>query len=156
MGFLEKMTDFPIVFMTYAGDNTETCIKLVDVVIQIVTYLAVDTKSQIAAILVSKITASPNLKLTKTMAKLAFKLSNCMELHEHPHLLQSFCQQFYTIAFESDIYRQYIEEEVPYAEQTLSYALTFFASLLEHPAIWDQDVLSPNSEKESAEAWITA
>jgi hypothetical protein len=43
MGFLSTMTDFPIIFLTYEG-SVETCIKLADVVLQVVTYLPTDTK----------------------------------------------------------------------------------------------------------------
>ena len=38
-----------------------------------------------------KLGVSENLKLTKTMSKLAFKLANTMDLHDYPELLKVFC-----------------------------------------------------------------
>jgi|694.fasta_scaffold141989_2 hypothetical protein len=40
------------------------------------------------------------------------------------------------------------------AEQILSFGLSFFASLLEHPGIWDTEIMDPNNPDTLAEDWI--
>jgi hypothetical protein len=51
------------------------------------------------------------------------------------------------------VYSQYVLDNRK-AEQIISFGLTFFASLLEHPGIWDADIISPNDPDSGAQEWI--
>jgi len=94
------------------------------------------------------------LKYVKAVAKLAFNIGNSYGLHENDlGLLRVYCQQFFTIAFSDALFQHYFADNRK-AEQIISFGLSFFASLLEHPGVWDTDILSPNDPDTGAQEWI--
>lgn len=107
-----------------------------------------------------------DLSLIRVLTELAFKINNVVQLHEHNlPLLKAYCEFFYQASFTTneltDAYSQLDGEgkQLTNVEQILANGLSFYSGLLEHPGVWDVEMLNegqPLDEQELvAEKFLT-
>lgn len=83
-----------------------------------------------------------DVKFCRTLCELAFKINNCVQLHDYDcHLLRHYCEFFYKVVFSGPIFQLYREDDA-HAERIISYGLSFFGCLLEAPGIWDHALVA--------------